>query len=141
MIRFADYSDRLRVVALLRDFHQEAKPGFPFEAARAEAVFKMHLGSVQACCIVMGRPAHGVLLAAAAVHPFSGRLIAEETIWYVRPAYRGRGSLGLVDAYEEWAAKIGCDQTVMTSLASHDVSSIYRRLGYRPAETHFLKDL
>lgn len=141
MIRFAEDADRLRVVALLRDFHREASPDFSFQAARAEALFKTHMAAPNACCIVTGKPAEGVLLAQAAVHPFSGLMMAEETIWFVRPSHRGRGSLGMVDLYEEWAAGLGCDRAVLTSLAGNDLSSLYQRRGYRPLETHFLKDL
>jgi hypothetical protein len=59
----------------------------------------------------------------------------------VRPAARGRASLKMIDAYEAWAALQGCVAAGMTSLATNDVSALYRRRGFQPVETLFLKPL
>lgn len=143
MIRMAAPRDRLRVVSLLRDSHAAAGFTFPFRPAHAEALFKAHTDDADACCIVhqVGDQAQGVLMARAFAHPFGAGLWAKETVWWIDPAHRGRSGLAMLTAYEDWARGKGCVSIGMASLASNDVSGIYRRCGYAPAETHFVKAL
>lgn len=138
-VRPADDSDRLRVVALLRDSHQAAGFAFPFHAAYAEGLFKSHL--LDGLVLVLGRSAVGVLMARTFDHPFGAGRWAKETVWYIDPSARGRGAIRMLDAYEAWAREEGCTTIGMASLATNDVSGIYLRRGYRPAETHFTKAL
>ncbi|WP_367354180.1 GNAT family N-acetyltransferase [Agrobacterium pusense] len=140
-IRFADATDRDRVVVLLRESHEAAGFSFPFLAAYADRLFQQHLASDKACVLVAGKPAQGVLMAAALDHPFGAGRIAMETIWYVTPQARGRGAIKMLDAYEEWAKSVGCVSAWMASLAANDVSSLYERRGYSAVETHFMKPL
>lgn len=86
-----------------------------------------------------GSPTAGVLMAMAFEHPFGAGLWAKETVWYISPAGRGSSALRMLDAYEDWARAQGCATIGMASLATNDVSRIYERKGYSPAETHYLK--
>jgi len=138
-VRFADQSDRDRVIALLRESHAAAGYTFPFQAARADLLFRQHMESPRACAIVIGRPAQGILLAVSNDHPFGAGNVAVETIWFVSERARGRGSLKMLDAYEAWAESVGSASIVMASMSINDVSGIYLRRGYAPIETHFLK--
>ncbi len=140
-IRFADASDRDRVVALLRESHAAAGFTFPFRAAYADALFQQHMASPMACVLVAGNSAQGVLMACAFEHPFGAGLIAKETVWYVTTAARGRGAIKMLDTYEAWARSVGCVSAGMASLATNDVSSLYERRGYSAVETHFMKPL
>lgn len=143
MIRFAEPQDRLRVVSLLRDSHAAAGFTFPFRAAYAEALFKAHAADDGACCIVStsdDRP-QGVIMARTFLHPFGAGLWAKETVWWIDPSHRGRNGFKMLAAYEDWARSKGCASIGMASLATNDVSSIYRRCGYVAAETHFVKAL
>lgn len=140
-IRFADATDRDRVIALLRESHAAAEFTYPFQAAYADALFRTHLVSNKACVLVAGRPAQGVLMACAFEHPFGAGRIAKETVWFVTPEARGRGAIMMLDAYEEWARSVGCVSAGMASLATNDVSSLYERRGYSAVETHFMKSL
>lgn len=138
-VRFAEPTDRDRVISLLRESHAAAGYTFPFQAARAALLFQQHMASPNACVIVIGRPAQGILLAVSNDHPFGAGQVAVETIWFVSEAARGRGSLRMLDAYEAWAKSVGSASIVMASMSINDVSGIYLRRGYAPIETHFLK--
>ena len=138
-VRRADEADRLRVIALLRDSHASAGFSFPFSAPHADALFRAHME--RGLILVCGRPAQGLLMAATFDHPFGAGKWAKETVWYVAPEARGRSALRMLDAYEAWARGQGCVTVGMASLATNDVSRIYERRGYAPAETHFLKSL
>jgi hypothetical protein len=140
-VRPAAPEDRLRVVSLLRDSHRAAGFTFPFRGAYAEQLFKLHTTDPMACCLLLGKPAQGMLMARAYEHPFGAGLWAKETVWFIAPEARGRAALQMLDAYEAWARGLACVSIGMASLASNDVSRIYERRGYRTAETHFLKAL
>ncbi|NSY68934.1 GNAT family N-acetyltransferase [Agrobacterium tumefaciens] len=140
-VRPATAKDRDRVVALLRDSHEAAGFTFPFQAAYADQLFQQHMRSPMACVLVTGERAQGVLMAAAFDHPFGVGSIAKETVWYVAPEARGRGAIKMLDAYETWARSVGCVSVGMASLATNDVSILYKRRGYSAVETHFMKPL
>ncbi|MBP2550166.1 uncharacterized membrane protein YdcZ (DUF606 family) [Neorhizobium galegae] len=140
-VRHASLDDRDRVVALLRESHAAAGFTFPFQAAFADRLFQQHLASPLACVLVAGDPVLGILLAVAYEHPFGAGRMAKETVWFVSPKARGRLGLAMLDAYEAWAKSIGCTSAGMASLASNDVSRIFKRRGYAPIETHFAKPL
>ncbi|MEI3806828.1 GNAT family N-acetyltransferase [Agrobacterium sp. CCNWLW32] len=140
-VRFATRKDRDRVVALLRESHEAAGFTFPFQAAYADRLFQQHMASDKACVLVAGDPVQGVLMACAFEHPFGVGRIAKETVWYVTPGARGRGSIKMLDAYEKWARSVGCVVAGMASLATNDVSNLYERRGYSAVETHFMKPL
>lgn len=142
-VRFAIEGDRLKIVQLLRASHAAAGFSFPFRPASAESLFKTHFDDPASCCIVYApdRYPEGVLMARAYHHAFGAGLWAQETVWWITPAYRGRSGLEMLTAYENWARDIGCVSIGMASLASNDVSAIYLRRGYAVAETYFVKAL
>ena len=138
-IRHATPDDRLAVIRLLKDSHAAAGFTFPFSAPHADALFRAHIE--RGLVLVCGDPAQGVLMASTFEHPFGAGKWAKETVWYIAPEARGRAALQMLDAYEAWAAEQGCTTIGMASLATNDVSRIYERRGYAPAETHFVKSL
>ena len=129
----------MAVIRLLRDSHAAAGFTFPFSAPHADALFRQHLE--RGIVLVCGQPARGVLMAATFDHPFGAGRWAKETVWYIAPEARGRSAIQMLDAYEAWAREQGCSMVGMASLATNDVSGLYARRGYAPAETHFLKAL
>lgn len=138
-VRRALPEDRLAVIRLLKESHAAAGFSFPFSAPHADMLFRQHLE--RGLVLVFGEPVAGVLMAATFDHPFGAGRWAKETVWYIAPSSRGRSALQMLDAYEVWACEQGCTTIGMASLASNDVSKIYERRGYAPAETHFVKAL
>lgn len=138
-VRRAIPEDRLAVIRLLKDSHAAAGFTFPFSAPHADALFRAHIES--GLVLVCGAPVAGVLMALTFDHPFGAGKWAKETVWYIAPEARGRSAIQMLDGYEAWARVQGCVTIGMASLASNDVSRIYARRGYAPAETHFVKAL
>lgn len=138
-VRRASEVDRLAVIRLLKESHAAAGFTFPFSAPHADMLFRQHMD--RGLVLVAGNPAQGVLMAMTFEHPFCAGKWAKETVWYIAPEARGRAALRMLDAYETWACEQGCTTIGMASLASNDVSKIYERRGYAPAETHFVKAL
>ncbi|NSY10839.1 GNAT family N-acetyltransferase [Agrobacterium vitis] len=143
MVRPGTIADRFAVITLLRESHAAAGYAFRFEAARADALYRLHLDNPMACALLLESDGVvcGLLLASAVDHPFGAGLMAKETVWFIAPQARGRSGLIMLDAYEAWAKSIGCISIGMAALATNDVSSLYVRRGYAPAETHFIKPI
>lgn len=140
-VRKATTADKTACIRLLRESHEAAGFTFAFSAVHASALFDLHHASPQACIMVIGDRPCGLLMASWFEHPFGAGRYAKETVWYVTPDARGRGALRMLDAYEAWAREQRCTAVGMASLATNDVSKIYQRRGYEPAETHFIKPL
>jgi hypothetical protein len=74
---------------------------------------------------------------------YSSELIATEFFWFVREESRG-GGLTLYKLFEKWAREQKCSQIRMVHLLDsmpEKLERIYRRLGFEPAETHYVKEL
>lgn len=142
MIRQAAPSDAAQIVRLLRDAHSAASLPFGFSAPHAMALAQRHIAEDSLLALVAGEPAEAVLLASSQDHPFAAVKYATETVWWVAPDARGKFAGKMLESYEEWAKQRGCGFVGMAALASFPRAEIiYRRAGYRAAETHFLKPL
>ncbi|SMQ65838.1 hypothetical protein SAMN06295905_1329 [Devosia lucknowensis] len=141
-VRLATTEDRGAIIRLLRDAHTAAALPFPFSAPHAAALIDRHIADPTLVALVAGTPAQAVLLASSQDHPFAAIRFAAETVWWVAPEARGQFASQMLASYEAWAAEQGCTFAGMAALASFPRAEvIYRRAGYRPAETHFLKPL
>lgn len=86
--------------------------------------------------------AQGVLMAHAFEHDFGPVWISQERVWWIDPAHRGSAATRMLDAYESWSIDQGCKFAGMAGMGEDpQVGTLYRRRGYRCAETHFLKAL
>jgi Acetyltransferase (GNAT) family len=153
MIRPAALADKARVITLLE--HSRAGAGFdradgvsgfyfPFDPAYAERLFLSHLAVPHRLCIVLDVDAlaQGVLMALAVDHPFGPVRLARETMWWIEPDHRGPSAMRMLAAYEQWAVAEGCRFVGMGGMGDDpEVGRLYRRRGYRAAETHFLRAL
>lgn len=74
---------------------------------------------------------------------YSGALVATEFFWFVREGCRGKG-IELYKSFEQWARARGCAEIRMVHLLdsmSEKLERVYRRLGFEPAETHYVKEI
>lgn len=135
--------DRDRAIRLLKDAHDAARFPWPFLSAYADGLFQTHVSNDRCLALALdvGGVVQGLLLASWFEHPFGAGRMAKETVWWIDPDHRGRGGITMLDAYEDWARRQDCTFAGMAMLASNDVSHLYLRRGYQPAETHYLKAL
>jgi hypothetical protein len=148
MIRLGTEADKARLITLLRHSHSAAffnatESVFPFEfdPAYAERLVLVHLMPRHLCLVLdVEGTAQGVLMAAAAQHPFGPVWLARETVWWIEPDYRGLAAVKMLDGYESWARGLGCQYIGMASMGDDpDVGRLYLRRGFKVAERHFLK--
>lgn len=145
IVRRALPCDKGRLLVMARAFHAASGTPLPFSAAAASLVADAAMADPDRLCLVLadaGGTARGALLALAGDHHFSPVRIASEIMWWIDPDYRGRAAGDMIAAYEQWAAERGCDFIHMAGLGGDPaVSALYRRRGYQPAETHFMKPI
>jgi hypothetical protein len=74
--------------------------------------------------------------------PVNGALVGQEVFWYGEP---GREPLRLLKAFEGWSKERGGKLARVGARASCDdlgrLFKLYTRLGFRPIEVHFEKEL
>lgn len=78
--------------------------------------------------------------------PLGNQLIANEHYWYVMPEHRGRGSIQLIKAANEWAKQRDCSHIILNAscLASnmHDkICGFYEKMGLKKFETSYIKEI
>ena len=67
----------------------------------------------------------------------------QEVIWYVDKEYRSYGKM-LMDAFEDLARELGATSLVMGLMCnsmSDRLDKFYKRLGFRPFEVQYIKEL
>lgn len=150
-VRRAFSSDRDRVVELLRASREGAgfdtplgPTGFvfPFVRAYAERLFDAYVKTPLRLCLVLadGGAAVGVLMAHVYEHDFGPVWVAQERVWWIDPAHRGRGAIWMLDRYEQWAQIACCKYVFMAGMgADPEVAKLYLRRGYLAAERNFIK--
>jgi GNAT superfamily N-acetyltransferase len=151
MIRRAIETDRARVITLLEASRAGAgfdRPEgltgfvFPFSPAYAERLFWRYLRAPKAMFIIhdVDGLAQGLLMAHAFEHDFGPVMVAQERVWWIDPEHRGSAAARMLNSYEEWAKNLGCKFVGMAGMGEDPVvGELYKRRGYRVAETHYLK--
>lgn len=135
------------VIELSKDFFNASpySKSVEFSERRVKEVIRSCLLSPLGCVILLETDTGtsvGMLIAAASTTIFSEDLLAQELAWWVDPQYRGRESLHLIEAYEEWAAVIGCRLIALGSIPElTELDKLYRRLGYTPKEQSYIKEI
>lgn len=86
----------------------------------------------------------GAIGAIKAPNDKDGLLGVQEAFWFVHREYRRRGGVRLVTRLEEWAREQGAARISVCHLAHMNadvLGELYRSLGYRPIEVHYMKRL
>lgn len=128
-----------------REFYASSKFLKNFDMQRFSAVWASLLGTgAGAIFLLLDDPGSEVLGALGGVvypDPYSGDSIATEFFFFVREKSRGQG-LKLYKLFEDWAKERGCLEVRMvhlTDLFPEQLDRLYRRLGFEPAEVHYVK--
>jgi len=77
--------------------------------------------------------------------PNNGDLTATELFWFITKEHRGGpAATKLLRQFEAWAVESGCKRASMVNLeneGSKGLPQFYARMGYRPLETQYIKEL
>jgi GNAT superfamily N-acetyltransferase len=144
MIRRAIVSDRLSILSMVKRFHAESGVGLAFSAALASQTIDRVLADDNSLALVLELDGglRGIFAATIHQHFFSLEPCAQELVWWVEPAFRGRGAVNMLAEYEAWARSKGCHAVNMVGLGGDPVTTrLYERHGFTAQERHFLKRL
>ena len=139
--------DRLAdIVPLCQEFHVAAEiPGeFHSDAwvARWSEFLEEGFGVVLCQQGEEGQPV-GMIGGLIAPDPCDGVLVMQEAFWYVDPGARGVG-MKLLDAFMSVSKALGAGRILVAhthKLKPRALNRIYRRMGFKPFETMYAKEL
>lgn len=140
-VRLARPDERFAVLALARDFHAASGIPLAFDAAHASCTVADFIEDPNKLVLVLDvdGAVRGVLAASMTLSPLSPALVAQEVIWWIAPAHRGRAALLMLRAYEQWAARKGCACAGVSTLNDPRVARLYERAGFNLIENKFLR--
>ena len=73
---------------------------------------------------------------------YDGEIVCHTSFWFVVPTARGRLSIQLLEAFEDWAREVGAKRVVVTHLSSvESLGLLYSRRGYQPLERSYVRKL
>ncbi len=66
--------------------------------------------------------------------------IATELFWFVKPDHRGKHSMLLIAAYEQWCKDNNCDYATLVHFEPDSrLEKVYKSLGYTKIESSYIK--
>lgn len=154
-IREATPADKFRLVEMASRFLLESQYGEMFEnRATPEKIGALvdqvlQIGAVFVAEVPLTHTEEdrfelvGMLAIVVVPNLFTGYPVAEEIAWWVEPEHRGKGTIGpkLLRSAEAWATSRGANMVKMVAPAGSAVGFFYERMGYRLAESAFIKSV
>jgi len=143
IVRLACPKERFAVLSLARDFHAASGIPFNFDPAHASRAAQEYIEDPDRLCLVLevNGALRGVLAASWAVSPLAPVKIAQELIFWVDPAHRGRSARRMLADYEKWAVAQGCAAAGLAGLNDPLVARFFGAAGFGLIENKFLKIL
>lgn len=143
IVRPARAAERFGVLALCRDFHRASGIPFAFDPAHASIAAQDHIEAPDKLCLILevNGALRGVLAASVAVSPLAPVRIAQELVFWVDPAHRGRAARRMLSAYEDWARLKGCAACGLSGLNDPRVARFFGAAGFALTENKFMKML
>lgn len=148
-MRVETYSDQyfLDVVRLVENFHQEAlgeydnlfDPNTLIETIKAQE--RTNAGN--AFLLIVDKTCEGILFGMQFKSMINQKTIFQEVIWYVNKPFRRYGVRLLKEA-EKLLKLDGVSVMIMAVLENsktEKLKNFYERLGYKPMEVHYVRDL
>ena len=143
IVRPARPDERFQVLRLCRDFHVASGVPFVFSPPHASLTAQDYIEDPDKLCLILevDGAVRGVLAASAGVSPLSPVRIAQELVFWIDPAHRGRSARRMVDAYAQWARAEGCAAAGLSGLNDDRVVRFFGAAGFALSENSFLKML
>lgn len=143
-LRLADAHDLDHILRMSERFHEVSPYGdCDFSRDRCIEFFDQYLsGDRQDIIIILAEDPHpyGMIVGVRSRLPFSESTVCTELAWWVDEDKRGKESIMLLRAYEEWSRRVDSDLTVVAMLNDlTDLTEFYKKNGYHEAEKSFVR--
>lgn len=150
MIRLATENDLGAIISMAFRFHQAS----PYQGTQidfekvVEALRSYIVGNLREKVVLLlvdflDHP-RGILVGQVTDTLFGYDRQAIELMWWVDEDYRGKESLKLIEAYEDWALRVGAKivhLALLNTKHKEKLEKLYSRKGYVETETSFVKYL
>lgn len=145
-LRLANESDRHDCLRMARLFHSKSPySNQEFSVEKCNEIFDRYLaGGGKDLIFILAEDVnpYGMIIGIRSELPFSKSVVCTELAWWVDEDKRGRESLLLFKAYEEWSRRVGGDLNAVAMLEGvTDLGDFYTRQGYSPAEKTYIKEV
>jgi GNAT superfamily N-acetyltransferase len=144
-ITLATQEDYIDLVFLTRQFSKEAPETHKADHKKLNEVVQHFLDAEDKEVLLLKVNGESVgFLAVAFMEPImQSKTVALEMAWFVEKEHRGgRNAIKLLRAFEELAVKRNALRTIISNiLGLNDLSVLYKKLGYSPIETTYVKEL
>ena len=128
--------DKQGLQELIELMHQESPyRDYPLRKKLAEIVTGVTIGLFYKETLV------GFLNCIGIDHPLIDVKIAFEQGYFVHPDHRGKHSLKLIEAYEDWATMNKMQVIQLMHMNTPQLDKIYEKLGYKLYEKAYLKNV
>ena len=145
-MRVEQYSDThfLDVVKLVENFHKEAVGEYDAELNVDTLIDTIKSGDPNnAFLLIVDERCEGILYGVRFKSMTSGKDIFQEMIWYVNKPFRRYG-IRLLKETQNLLKLSGISIMIMAVLENSKtvkIKSFYERLGFKPMETHYVRNL
>ena len=144
-IRIATPDDVFDILILAKEFSKEAPKSHKWNKDKTE-LFLMSTfqnTNMEIFVIDVDGEVEGALVGLLSELYMSHTVQATELAWFVSKEYRGKpASIRLMKAFEKWAEASGANQVGMGDIEGiSSLEKLYNRLGYKKAETVYLKEI
>ena len=150
MIRKAKIEDVDKLIELAKVWYSESGDefnniGLGFDFDVLEKSYLGFIGSKDFIFLIAdeGGDILGNIGAIVFLSPINGKKILQEIFWYVHPHYRKYG-LRLLKALAKKGKEIGCELMMFgtsRNIQEEKLMRVYKKLGFKQAETNFIKEL
>ena len=144
-IRTATEDDVFDILILAKEFSREAPKSHKWNKDKTEQFLlsALHNTNMEIFVIGVGDEIEGALVGLLSELYMSHTVQATELAWFVTKEYRGKpASIRLMKTFEKWAKENGASQVGMGDIEGiSSLEKLYNRLGYKKAETVYLKEL
>ena len=144
-IREATQDDVFDILILAKEFSKEAPKSHKWNKEKTEQFLLSALQNTNMTIFVIDADGEieGALVALLSEYYMSSTLQATELAWFVSKEYRGKpASIKLVKTFEKWAKAKKANYVGMGDIAGiATLENLYKRLGYKIAESVYLKEL
>ena len=145
-MRVETYSDRYLqdVVRLIEAFHKEAVAEYDSEISSEALLETIKAGNPENCfLLIVDDACQGLIYGIRVRSHLNGKTIFQEVMWYVSKPYRRYGVRLLRKVENILLLENVCViiMVVLENSKTDKLKAFYQRVGYRPMETHYVRNL
>lgn len=144
----ADESNLFDWLPLAIEFYNEGFDGYKWGFVENDAKLTYMLFIQNHLCFMAEVDGEivGCMAGVITQHHFNyGFIYYQEAMWYVKPDFRGKGvASALLKATEGECRQLGCQKIsvgISQSVLPEKLDRVYRQMGFKLFETHYIKDI